>query len=132
MSDQVVTTTPHLNICYSLNSMRRGIHIAIAVLGILLLAKPFDCFAGGAWTQKASDCCKKGKCAPRADADECCKATVAGGNQSLGASKAPDHALPAMDVVRANGLGLSPESFNEDSIFIAHAPPDSPPDTHIN
>src|SRR5947209_20446947 len=28
-----------------LNRMRRGIHMAIALLAIILLAKPFDCFA---------------------------------------------------------------------------------------
>ena len=112
--------------------MRRGVHIAIAVLAILLLAKPFDCFAGGAWTQKAADCCKKGKCAPKADADECCKATVPGGNQLLGATKAQDHSAPVMDVVSANGLGLSSELFNDDSVFVVHLPPGSPPDTNLN
>jgi hypothetical protein len=111
--------------------MQRGFHIAIAVLAILLLAKPFDCFAGGAWTQKAADCCKKGKCAPRADADECCKATVAGGNQFLG-SKAPDHSAFVMDVVSTNGLGLSSELFNDDSVFVVPSHPGSPPDTQLN
>ena len=111
--------------------MQRGIHIAIAVLAILLLAKPFDCFAGGAWTQKAADCCKKGKCAPRADADECCKATVPGGNQFLG-SKAPNHSAPVMDLEVANESDLSSELFNGDSLFVVHSPPGSPPDTHLN
>src|SRR5258706_7643061 len=101
--------------------MQRGIHIAIAVLAILLLAKPFDCFAGGAWTQKAADCCKKGKCAPRADADECCKATVPGGNQFLG-SKAPNHSAPVMDLEVANESDLSSELFNGDSLFVVHSP----------
>jgi hypothetical protein len=122
---------PHLNICYSLNSVRRGIHIAIAVLGILLLAKPFDCFAGAAWTQEAADCCKKGKCAPKADADECCKATVPGDNQFVG-SKAPDHSAPVMDVGNANGPDLSFELFSGDYVFVVHSPPASPPDTLIN
>jgi hypothetical protein len=111
--------------------MQRGIHIAIAVLAVLLLAKPFDCFAGGAWTQKAADCCKKGKCVPRADADECCKATVPGGNQFLG-SKAPDHSAPVMDLVVANEPDLSSELSNGDSLFVVHSPPGSPPDTHRN
>lgn len=111
--------------------MQRGFHIAIAVLAILLLVKPFDCFAGGAWTQKATDCCKKGKCAPRADADECCNATAAGSNQFLG-SKTPDHSALVMDVVRTNGLGLSPELFNDDSVLVVPSYPGSPPDTQLN
>ena len=111
--------------------MRRGIHIAIAVLGILLLAKPFDCFAGGAWTQKAADCCKKGKCVPSANADECCKATVPGGSQFLG-SKAPDHSASVADVVSASAPDLSSELFYGDSLFVVHSPPGSPPDTHRN
>src|SRR5258706_8890958 len=110
--------------------MQRGIHIAIAVLAILLLAKPFDCFAGGAWTQKAADCCKKGKCAPRADADECCKATVPGGNQFV-SSTAPDHFAP-LDAVSTNGTGLGFEWFSDNPVLVVHSPPGSPPDTHLN
>ena len=120
----------HPVFCYSLDGMRRGIQIAIAVLGILLLAKPFDCFAGGAWTQKAADCCKKGKCAPKADADECCRATVPGDNQFLG-TKAPDHSAPVVDLATTNEPGLSTELFNSHFLFVAHAPPGSPPDTHF-
>src|SRR5579864_8931482 len=84
----------------SLNRMRRGMHIALALLAIILVAKPFDCFAGGAWTKKAADCCKKGKCAPRPDADECCKATVPGGNQFVGA-KLVDHSAPVAELTSA-------------------------------
>src|SRR5713226_3581334 len=103
--------------------MRRGIHNAIAVLGILVLAKPFDCFAGGAWTQRAADCCKKSKCAPRADANECCSANGPAGNQFLG-SKARDHSAPVVSVART--IGPSPESLNGYSPFAVHAPPGSP------
>jgi hypothetical protein len=103
----------------------------VAVLAILLLAKPFDCFAGGAWTQKAADCCHKGKCTPGANADECCKATVPGGDQFLG-SKAPDHSAPVVDLAIANEPGLSLDLFNGDSLFVARSPIGSPPDLHLN
>src|ERR1700704_5798261 len=106
--------------------MRRGIHIAIAVLAILLIAKPFDCFAGGAWTQKAADCCHKGKCTPGPNADECCKGTVPGGDHFLG-SKGPDHSSPIVDFASTHELVLGSESFNGDALFVVQSPPGSPP-----
>ena len=111
--------------------MRRGIHIAIAVLAILLLVRPFDCFAGGAFTKKAADCCKKGKCAPTANSDDCCKATVLGGNHFLG-SKAVDHSAPVVDLVGITGPDLVSESFNGDVLFVVHSPPGSPPASNLN
>jgi hypothetical protein len=111
--------------------MRRGIHMVIAVLAVLLLAKPFDCFAGGAQTQKAADCCHKGKCTPGANADECCKATVPGGNHFLG-SKATDDSAPAVDLVSTNGLDLGAELFSDDSLLVVTSPPGSPPYSHLS
>jgi hypothetical protein len=111
--------------------MRRGIHIAIAVLAILLLAKPFDCFAGGAWTQKAADCCHKGKCTPEPKADECCQASVPEGNQFLG-SKAANDAAPVIDLVSSTGPVLSIELFHGDSTLAAWPPPGSPPYSRLN
>jgi len=110
--------------------MRRGIHIAIALLAIILVAKPFDCFAGGVWTKKAADCCKKGKCAPRADADECCKATVPGGNQFV-AAKAADHSAPVAELLSGSELHLGSPLFS-DFRFVVHSPPVSPPDLRLN
>src|ERR1700674_2020568 len=72
------------------NRMRRGIHMAISLIAVLLLVRPFDCFATGASSQKAANCCLKGKCAPTANSDDCCKNTVPDGNQ-LVTSKAADH-----------------------------------------
>ena len=111
--------------------MRRGIHIVIALVAVVLLAKPFDCFAGGAWTKKAADCCKKGKCAPTTDADDCCKATVPGGIQFLG-SKAADHSVPVVDLVSANGPDMSSPLLDGGPLFVVHSPPGSPPDLHRN
>ncbi len=114
----------------SLNRMRRGIHIAIALLAIILVAKPFDCFAGGAWTKKAADCCKKGKCAPRADADECCKATVPGGNQFVGA-KPVDHSAQVAELDTAYERQPGSLLFFE-PLFAVDSPPGSPPDLRLN
>jgi hypothetical protein len=113
----------------SLDRMRRGVHIAIALLAIILMAKPFDCFAGGAWTTKDMDCCKKGKCGPRADADECCKATVPGGNQFLGAKPA-DLSGPVAEPASAYELQPGSPLFFE-SFFVVHSPPCSPPDLRL-
>ena len=111
--------------------MHRGIHIAIAVLAVLLLAKPFDCFAGGAWTQKAADCCHKGKCTPGPNADECCQASVPEGNQFL-ASKAANDAAPMIDLVSTTAPVLSIELLYGDSPLVVLSPPGSPPSSHLN
>jgi hypothetical protein len=36
--------------------VRRGVHIAVVFLAVLLLVRPFDCFSGGKFDQKAADC----------------------------------------------------------------------------
>jgi len=93
-----------------LNENACGIHITMALLCALLLTKPFDCFNSGPFPQKAADCCKKGKCVPSSNADDCCKGTLPGGNQ-LVASDAPPHSTPAMDLIVSNILSpvtLSP------------------------
>ena len=113
----------------SLNRMRRGIHIAIALLAIILVAKPFDCFAGGAWTKKAADCCRKGKCAPRPDGDECCKATIPGGNHFVGA-KSVDHSAPIAALASAYEPQPSLPLFFA-PMFVVHSPPGSPPDLRL-
>jgi hypothetical protein len=111
--------------------MSRGIHITIAAVAILLLAKPFDCFAGGAWTQKAADCCHKGKCTPDPNADECCQASVPEGNQFL-ASIAANDAAPAIDLVDSTGPLLSIELLMGDSALVGSSPPGSPLSSRLN
>jgi hypothetical protein len=44
--------------------------MAISLIAVLLLVKPFDCFAVAAPIQRAADCCLKGKYAPTANSDE--------------------------------------------------------------
>ena len=114
----------------SLNRMQRSVQIAIALLAILLVAKPFDCFAGGAWAKKDMDCCKKGKCTPRADADDCCKATTPNGNQFLG-GKPVDHSAPVAELTSAYEPQPGSPLFFE-PLFDVHSPPGSPPDLRLS
>jgi hypothetical protein len=103
--------------------MYRGSHIAISLMAIVLLVRPFDCFATGASSQKAADCCLKGKCAPTAKSDECCKNTVPDSNQ-LVTSKAADHSFPwvAFTVVRLSNL-ISSLTFERLTSPVKHPPP---------
>ena len=103
--------------------MRRGIHIAIALVAIVLLAKPFDCFASGAWTKKAMECCKKGKCAPTANSDECCKSTSTERGQ-LTQSKAANQPTPLLAVVAVDIRILAcPLAFKALGDAVSHPPP---------
>src|ERR1700686_866971 len=110
--------------------MRRCLHIAVAVLAVLLLVRPFDCFAGGKFDQKAADCCKKGKCSP-SNSDDCCKATVQGGNQFV-TSKAPSHSSPVLDLLMADVPYTTSELLIPFRAAVVHPPPGSPPDLRLN
>src|ERR1700692_2064281 len=110
--------------------MRRCMHIAVAFLAVLLLVRPFDCFAGGKFDQKAADCCKKGKCSP-SNSDDCCKATVQGGNQFL-TSKAPSHSLPVLDLLAADVPNTTSNQLITFLAVAVHPPPGSPPDFRLN
>ena len=76
--------------------MRRGVQIVVSLLAIVLLVRPFDCFAG-VRTREAMDCCLKGKCIPGANSDDCCKNTVPAANQSL-AAKVAGHWTPMLSL----------------------------------
>ena len=110
--------------------MRRGVHIAVTLLAVFLLVRPFDCFAGGKFDQKAMDCCHKGKCSP-SNPDDCCKATVQGGNQFV-TSKAPDHSSPALEVAMADVPSTTLQLLVTSFFVEVHAPPGSPPDFRRN
>jgi hypothetical protein len=110
--------------------VRRGIHIAITVLAIVGIIRPFDCLAG-TFTRKAAACCAKGKCLPSSNADDCCKNTVPGGNQQS-APKAPEHSTEFAALITAaipNAIALPIVGIYFDG---AHAPPGSPPDSQLN
>ena len=85
--------------------MRRGLHIAISLLTVVLLLRPLDCFAAGVLSREAAECCLKGKCAPKANADECCKHTVPDSNL-LVTSTAADHSSPLVAFVAVQIPGL--------------------------
>jgi hypothetical protein len=110
--------------------MRRSIHISVTLLAVLVLIRPFDCFAGG-FTRKAASCCAKGKCLPTSNADECCKSTVPAANQ-LSAPKAPDQPTPVHAVIVADVPGPLAPSFVAFRFDEAHAPPGSPPGSCLN
>jgi len=106
-------------------------HIAVAVLAVLLLVRPFDCFAGGKFDQKAADCCKKGKCSP-SNSDDCCKATVQGGNH-LVTPKVTDHSSPAPLLLMANIVSATSEPLIINSLNVEiYSPPGSPPEFRVN
>jgi hypothetical protein len=110
--------------------MRRSVDIAVAVFAVLVLLRPFDCFAG-AFTRKAAACCTKGKCLPSKDADECCKGTVPAGTQ-LSAPKASDDSAPIVALALPDiPVSTAPSliAFDSDEVL---APPGSPPGKYLN
>jgi len=110
--------------------MRRSVHIALTVFAVLVLLRPFDCFAGS-FTRKAAACCAKGKCLPSSKADECCKNTVPGGNH-LSAPKAPDHASPLYALLIADVPAVVAPPSIAFSFDEPQAPPGSPPNFRLN
>jgi hypothetical protein len=110
--------------------MRRGVHIAIAFLAVFLLLRPFDCFSGGKFDQKAADCCKKGKCSP-SNSDECCRATVPNGNQFVTA-KATHHPSPVLDLTLSDVTSATSQLLGTSLVVEVHPPPGSPPNLRLN
>jgi hypothetical protein len=110
--------------------MRRGIHIAISLIAVLLLLKPFDCFGTGKFTQEAADCCKKGKCNP-SNGDDCCKGTLPGGKE-LVASATAHHAQFTLDVATTVALDRFEPVAAMHAIATIAAPLGSPPTSRLN
>jgi len=110
--------------------MRRGIHIAISLIAVLVLLKPFDCFGTGKFTQEAADCCKKGKCNP-SNGDDCCKGTLPGGKQ-LVASATAAHAQFTLDVATTVALDPFEPTATMRAITIIAGSPGSPPTSRLN
>jgi hypothetical protein len=111
--------------------MLRGVHISVSVIAVLLLLKPFDCFSSGQFTQKAADCCKKGKCVPSSNADDCCKGTLPGGKQ-LVASKAPQQPMPMLDLITSNAASPIAPTFGTVCFSRVEVLPGSPPSSSLN
>lgn len=78
--------------------MRRALHIAISLMVVVLLLRPFECFAPGIPHSEMAKCCLKGKCAPSANSDTCCKNSVPVQDQ-LVPLKAVEHLYPPIAIV---------------------------------
>lgn len=105
--------------------MRRAVHITVSLLAVLLLARPFECFAGAAPPAQAADCCLKGKCGPRANADECCKHSAPDSNQLVNSKKA-DHSAPLLALEPAGvPPGLCHLVFAHSADLVGPSPPPS-------
>jgi len=107
-----------------LSRMRRCLHIAISLMAVVLLVRPFDCFAASEPSRKAADCCLKGKCAPTANSDECCKNTAPDRDQ-LARTKAADHSYPLIAFVIQIPTIVAP-TFEPLSEPVRHPPPRMP------
>jgi hypothetical protein len=110
--------------------MRRGVHIAVSLVAVFLLLKPFDCFSRSKFTKEAADCCRRGKCRP-STGDDCCKGTLPGGNDLVTAAKAqPSHAPMILPVV---GTAVITEPVSAPAPFYErNEPPGSPPSFRLN
>ncbi len=102
--------------------MRRGIQIVVRLLAILILLRPFDCFATGPRTQEAMKCCLKGQCAPSVTADACCKNTVPAACHLVD-SKAPGHGAPEPVPARVFVSQVVPTWFFQNSVGLPRHPP---------
>ncbi len=103
--------------------MKRGIHIVLSLLAVVMLVRPLDCFAGGMRNREAMDCCLKGKCAPTANSDDCCKNTVPGGNHFL-LSKAAGH-LASVATIPLAPVSLAIPALSAEALddSVTHPPP---------
>ena len=114
----------------SSNRMRRGVHIAISLVAVLLLLKPFDCFSGNKFTKEAAECCKRGKCRPSTK-DDCCKGTLPGGKELVVSAKVDQNHSPIALPVIARVLIVEPMLVAA-TPQEASSPPGSPPSTRLN
>jgi hypothetical protein len=102
--------------------MRRGLHIALSLMAVLLLAAPFDCFASGISKQKATDCCLKGKCAPTANADDCCKVSVPDAHQLLTSNTASASSPLIAFTVAHDATSTAPVTCVPFAVQVDHPP----------
>jgi len=114
----------------SSNRMRRGVHITISLVAVLLLLKPFDCFSGSKFTKEAADCCKRGKCSPSTK-DDCCKGTLPGGKELVASAKVDQNHSPIVLPVIAMVLIVEP-MLAAATPQETSSPPGSPTSTRLN
>ena len=89
--------------------MRRALHIAISVMAVVLLLRPFECFAAGTPRSGDADCCLKGKCAPTANSDACCRNSTPVRDQFV-PLKANEHVSPLIVIAATYAPLLVPDS----------------------
>jgi len=86
--------------------MKRSIHTFVSLLAVVLLARPFDCFATSTPSHEEMECCLKAQCGPMAKDAECCKNTVP--DDQLVILKAADHSAPLAVVATTSISTLVP------------------------
>jgi hypothetical protein len=92
-------------------------------MAVVLLLSPLTCFAAGAPKRQAEECCLKGKCAPTANSDECCKHTSPDRNQ-LAPTKAADQSSPLIAVLSVQtGTLIHTSTFQSLGELVKHPPP---------
>jgi hypothetical protein len=107
----------------SSNGMARSVKIVLSLIAVVLLIRPFDCFAS-VRTPEAMQCCLKGKCAPTAKADDCCKNTVPSVNHFVG-SKAAGHMAPVFAIAASFMPAAPPALFGQARLDLVRHPPPS-------
>jgi hypothetical protein len=105
------------------SDMKRGIQLIVSALAVMLLVRPFDCFANGPRTREAMECCQKGKCAPTAKADDCCKNTVPGANHFLPSKAGGDAAAVFATTPASISLPAPASPFLGPAELLRSAPP---------
>ena len=105
--------------------MRRGFHIAISLMAVILLIKPLDCFALGNPNPLAADCCLKGKCVPTANSDECCKNPIPD-NDQIAPSKVAGHSSPLIALTAVHIPTIVYPISRAVSDPVSHPPPSIP------
>lgn len=112
--------------------MTRGIRVAVTLLAVSLLVRPFDCLAAGGANRKTADCCSKRKCLPTPGSDECCRTIVPGGDHLI-TSKISNHsAAPIFGVSPIDAPSVVPQPPAASPVVEAHRPPGSPPGLLVN
>ena len=103
--------------------MRRKVQIVASMVVMLLLIRPLDCFAFGSAARETAECCMKGKCAPTAKADDCCRASVPDSSQSVPGASACN-ASPLISVVAVPFANFVP-ALRSELYFdaVRHPPP---------
>src|SRR5215469_2122389 len=101
--------------------MRRAVQVTLSLLVVFALLGPFDCFAASQRSHEAADCCLKGKCVPKARADECCK--NAAPDRDLLGPKSTNHrpAAPALALVAVPSQN-PPLSVTPVNVSVEHPP----------